>query len=54
MNDSSRRIFLTRLGAAGAAAIMATRGLRECGFSAAELTGVHRENALKLFPRLNS
>ena len=29
-------------------------GLRECGFSAAELTGIHRDNVLKLFPRLNS
>jgi len=29
-------------------------GLRECGFSAGELQGVQRENALKLFPRLKS
>lgn len=29
-------------------------GLRECGFSATELTGIHRDNALKLFPRLSA
>ena len=29
-------------------------GLRECGFSPAELEGVYRENALKLFPRFRS
>jgi predicted TIM-barrel fold metal-dependent hydrolase len=29
-------------------------GLRECGFNAAELQGIYRGNALKLFRRLNS
>ena len=29
-------------------------GLRECGFSAPELAGVQRENALKLFPRFKA
>ncbi len=29
-------------------------GLRECGFSEAELRGVHRENAVKILPRFKS